>query len=39
LGKNMVTLLQHLIADGALRIDLSDEITSAMTLTHDGAVR
>ncbi|HWZ58924.1 MAG TPA: Re/Si-specific NAD(P)(+) transhydrogenase subunit alpha, partial [Gemmatimonadaceae bacterium] len=39
LGKNMVTLLQHLIADGALRIDLADEITSAMTLTHDGAVR
>ena len=39
LGKNMVTLLQHLIADGALRIDLTDEITKAMTLTHDGEVR
>jgi NAD(P) transhydrogenase subunit alpha len=41
LGKNLVTLLQHLAAngDGAVKIDLGDEITGAMTLTHDGAVR
>jgi H+-translocating NAD(P) transhydrogenase subunit alpha len=39
LGKNMVTLLQHLVSNGALTINLDDEITSAMTLTHGGAVR
>jgi NAD(P) transhydrogenase subunit alpha len=44
LGKNMVTLLQHLAAgntggNGTLAINLDDEITAAMTLTHGGTVR
>jgi len=38
-GRNVVTLLQHLAKDGALTIDLGDEITGAMTITHDGSVR
>lgn len=38
-SKNIVTLLQHLIKDGALKVDLADEITGAMAVTADGAVR
>jgi NAD(P) transhydrogenase subunit alpha len=38
LNKNLVTLLQHLLKDNALTIDLGDEITRAMVVTHDGAV-
>ena len=38
-GRNVLALLQHLIAkDGTLTIDLNDEITGAMLLTHDGKV-
>ena len=38
-SRNVLTLLQHLVKDGALHIDLADEITGAMTLTHDGQGR
>ena len=38
-SRNVLTLLQHLTKDGTLLVDLSDEITGAMTLTHDGQVR
>ena len=35
-GRNVLTLLQHLIKDGAVHIDPADEITGAMLVTHDG---
>ena len=35
-GKNVLALVTHLSHEGALRIDLSDEITGAMTVVHDG---
>ena len=38
-SRNVLTLLQHLTKDGALAVDLNDEITGAMTLTHNGEVR
>jgi H+-translocating NAD(P) transhydrogenase subunit alpha len=38
-SKNAVTLLQHLVKDGALQIDLADDITGAMAVTAEGAVR
>lgn len=41
-AKNLQTLVQHLAgnaAGGKATIDLTDEITGAMTVTHDGAVR
>ncbi len=38
-SRNVLTLLQHLVKDGTLTIDLADEITGAMTLTHDGQAR
>jgi NAD(P) transhydrogenase subunit alpha len=38
-SRNVLTLLQHLDSDGALRLDLADEITGAMTVAHDGTVR
>jgi NAD(P) transhydrogenase subunit alpha len=38
-SKNVVTLLQHVTKDGSLAIDMADEITGAMAVTHDGAVR
>jgi NAD(P) transhydrogenase subunit alpha len=38
-GRNVLTLLQHLIRDGALVIDPADEITGAMLVTHGGEVR
>jgi len=38
LSRNILTLLQHLIKENALAIDLTDEITKAMVVTHDGAV-
>jgi NAD(P) transhydrogenase subunit alpha len=36
-SKNVLTLLQHLVKDNALTIDLGDEITKAMVVTHNGA--
>ena len=38
-GKNVLTLLQHLIKDGAIRIDPADEITGAMLIAHNGETR
>jgi NAD(P) transhydrogenase subunit alpha len=36
-GRNVLALLQHLITkEGKLVIDPTDEITSAMLITHDG---
>ncbi len=37
-AKNIQTLLKHLIADGKLELDFTDEITSGATITHDGKV-
>ena len=39
LSRNVFALLQHLIKDGRLAIDLSDEITAAMAVTHAGERR
>lgn len=36
---NVVALLQHLAVDGTLRLDLDDEITGAIVVTHAGALR
>jgi NAD(P) transhydrogenase subunit alpha len=38
-SRNVLTLLQHLVKEGRLVVDLADEITGAMVVTHDGAVR
>ncbi|MDQ6887929.1 MAG: Re/Si-specific NAD(P)(+) transhydrogenase subunit alpha [Gemmatimonadota bacterium] len=35
-GRNVLALLQHLMKDGAIAIDLADEITAAMAVTHAG---
>jgi len=32
-------LTEGMLPDGALRVDLGDEITGAMCVTHDGEVR
>ena len=37
-GRNILSLLQHLVKDGALVLDPSDEITGAMLLVHEGKV-
>ncbi len=37
-GRNIFELLKHLVKDGALQLDQSDEITGAMMMTHDGKV-
>lgn len=37
-AKNLQTLLKHLIADGKLELDFSDEITRGATITHEGKV-
>jgi NAD(P) transhydrogenase subunit alpha len=40
LSRNILTFLQHVIStEGALTIDLADEITGAMCVTHAGAAR
>jgi NAD(P) transhydrogenase subunit alpha len=38
-AKNVLTLLQHLTKDNAVQIDLADEITGAMVVTHAGRIR
>jgi len=38
-SRNVLTLLQHLIKDGQVVIDLNDDITGPMCLTHAGQVR
>jgi NAD(P) transhydrogenase subunit alpha len=37
-ARNMTALLTHLIADGALALDLTDEIQAGVVITRDGAV-
>jgi NAD(P) transhydrogenase subunit alpha len=37
-SKNVSTLLQLLIKDGALKLDFSDEIVKGACVTHDGAI-
>jgi NAD(P) transhydrogenase subunit alpha len=37
-SRNITALLQHLVADGALSIDLEDEITAGVVVTHGGKV-
>ncbi|HKO33568.1 MAG TPA: Re/Si-specific NAD(P)(+) transhydrogenase subunit alpha [Candidatus Limnocylindria bacterium] len=37
-AKNVQTLVQHLLTDGALELDFADEITAGATITHDGKV-
>ena len=39
LGRNVLTFAQHVAKEGALAVDLADEITGAMAVTHDGQVR
>jgi proton-translocating NAD(P)+ transhydrogenase subunit alpha len=38
-SKNIETVLKHLMKDGSLNIDLSDQITGAMTFTPAGNIR
>jgi NAD(P) transhydrogenase subunit alpha len=38
-ARNVMALVQHLIKDGALNYDFSDEITAGSCVTHDGRVR
>jgi len=37
-SRNMEKLLLHLSKDGALRIDLADEISAGCVITHAGEV-
>ena len=37
-ARNMQTLLKHLIKDGAISLDFTDEITRGATITHGGKV-
>ncbi len=38
-AKNLVTFIDHLVEDGALALDLEDEITAGSLLTHAGEIR
>jgi H+-translocating NAD(P) transhydrogenase subunit alpha len=38
-GRNVLTLLQHLIKDGSVVIDVNDEITGPMCVVHQGQLR
>jgi len=38
LARNISALLLHMVKDGELAIDLSDEIQAGVVITHDGAV-
>jgi H+-translocating NAD(P) transhydrogenase subunit alpha len=38
-SRNLLTLLQHLVTAGKLTVDLADEITGAMVVTHQGEIR
>jgi NAD(P) transhydrogenase subunit alpha len=37
-GRNILELLKHIVKDGALVLEPSDEITGAMMMTHDGNI-
>ncbi|MEB3358737.1 MAG: Re/Si-specific NAD(P)(+) transhydrogenase subunit alpha [Synechococcales bacterium] len=38
-SKNLQTLVQHLVKDGALQLDFEDDITSGACVTHGGEIR
>jgi NAD(P) transhydrogenase subunit alpha len=38
-ARNVLALLQVVMKDGALALDLADEIVSAALVTHEGALR
>ncbi|MBW4654718.1 MAG: Re/Si-specific NAD(P)(+) transhydrogenase subunit alpha [Kaiparowitsia implicata GSE-PSE-MK54-09C] len=38
-SKNMLTLVQHLVKDGAIALNFEDEITSGACLTHEHNIR
>ena len=38
-SRNLAAVAQHLVKDGKLVVDPADEITGAMLVTHQGAVR
>ncbi len=37
-ARNLTALLAHLVVDGELHVDLDDEITAGVVVTHGGAV-
>ena len=37
-SRNVTALLAHLVRDGRLAIDLTDEIQAGVVITHDGRV-
>lgn len=37
-ARNVSALLRHFLVDGVVTVDLSDEITTGVVVTHDGAV-
>lgn len=37
-ARNVANLLLHLVKDGAINLDLEDEITKGACVTHDGAI-
>jgi NAD(P) transhydrogenase subunit alpha len=39
LSRNVLTFVQHISKDGAMNIDMADEITGAMAMTHAGQLR
>jgi NAD(P) transhydrogenase subunit alpha len=39
LSRNVLTFIQHINKEGAMHVDLADEITGAMALTHAGSRR
>jgi NAD(P) transhydrogenase subunit alpha len=38
-GRNVLTLLQHLTKDGAVKVDLNDEIAGPMCVVFEGKPR
>lgn len=38
-SKNVLSLVQYLMKDGKIALELSDEITGAMAVTHGGEIR
>jgi NAD(P) transhydrogenase subunit alpha len=37
-AKNVYALFDHLVKDGALKLDMNDEITKGVCVTHDGKI-
>jgi NAD(P) transhydrogenase subunit alpha len=38
-ARNVQAVVEHLVSEGAVQVALDDEITGAMCLAHDGALR